>query len=99
MAEGRRVSCQSWVKRRKYKRFEAKAERGRAPESARRWLLTLAKTPGRYDCCGGHFDRGAEIVYRHLPREVRCLGCARRAPESKGFRTALRYDRANRKAA
>jgi hypothetical protein len=99
VAKGRRMSYQSRVKKRKYKRLEAKAKRSRTAESAGRWFLTLAKRPGRYMCCDRRFDRGAEIVYRHEPREVRCLRCAERDPGSKGFRTSVRYDQAKRKAA
>jgi hypothetical protein len=87
------MSFESRQKKRRYKRVEAKARRSRTPESAGRWFLTLAKKPGRYMCCGRRFDRGAELVYRHEPREVRCLGCAQRDPESKRYRTSLRYDR------
>jgi hypothetical protein len=65
-------------------------------ESARRWFLTLAKKPGVFDCCGARFDRGAEVVYRHKPREVRCVRCAGRLEESKGYRPSVRWDRAHR---
>jgi hypothetical protein len=42
------------------------------------------------------FERGAEIVYRHEPREVRCVRCAERDPESKGYRPSIRWERKHR---
>jgi hypothetical protein len=90
------MSFQSRQKKRRYKRVEANAKRKRTQESARRWFLTLAKKPGVFDCCGARFDRGAEVVYRHKPREVRCVRCAGRLEESKGYRPSVRWDRAHR---
>jgi hypothetical protein len=87
------MSYQSRVKKRRHKRIERQARR--APETARRWFLTLAKKPGRFDCCGDRLERGAEIVYRHEPREVRCLRCADRDPECRN-RPSLRWERAKR---
>ncbi len=92
------MSFQSRQKKRRYKRVEAKNRAARrAPETARRWFLTLAKKPGRFACCGRRFERGAEVVYRHEPREVRCLRCADR--ERVPYRPSIRWERANRKAA
>jgi hypothetical protein len=89
------MSFESRRKKRRHKRIEAKARQRRSPESARRWFLTLAKQPGKFSCCGGVFERGAEIVYRHKPREVRCVRCADCDPESKGYRPSLRWERAH----
>jgi hypothetical protein len=86
------MSYESRKKKRRHKRFEQK--RRRAPETAKRWFLTLAKKPGRFDCCGDRFDRGAEIVYRHEPREFRCVGCAGRA--GLKYRLSMRWERAKR---
>ena len=72
------VSFKSREKKRRYKAAVKKSKRAHAPETARRWFLTLAKKPGRFDCCGDRFGRGAEVVYRHEPREVRCVRCADR---------------------
>jgi hypothetical protein len=88
------VSFQSRQKKRRHKRIEAKARQRRTPESARRWFLTLAKKPGRFACCGAGFERGAEIVYRHEPREVRCQRCADR--DGLRYRLSLRWERAKR---
>jgi hypothetical protein len=78
------------------KKATAGARRNRAPETARRWFLTLARTGGRCACCDGRFVKGAEIVYRHEPRETRCVRCASRLEDSKGFRPSIRWERANR---
>jgi hypothetical protein len=92
------VSYQSREKKRRHKRVEARARQRRSPESARRWFLTLAKKPGKFGCCGQGFERGGEIVYRHEPREVRCLRCAESDPESKGYRPSIRWERKQRVA-
>jgi hypothetical protein len=88
------VSYESRQKRRRYKRIERR--RKRTPESAKRWFLTVAKKPGKYMCCGERFDRGAELVYRHEPREVRCIRCAGRLEDSKEYRPSVRWEKAQR---
>jgi hypothetical protein len=87
------MSYESRQKKRHHKRTEAKARQKRSPDAARRWFLTVAKHPGRFACCGRRFERGAEIVYRHEPREVRCVGCAERDPDSQRFRASQRWER------
>jgi hypothetical protein len=87
------VSYESRKKKRQYKGIEADTKRRRTPESARRWFLTLAKKPGKFECCGKRFEHGAEIVYRHEPREVRCVRCADRDPECR-YRPSIRWERA-----
>jgi hypothetical protein len=91
------VSFQSRQKKRRYKRIEARSRPKRTPETAQRWFLTVAKNPGRYMCCGERFERGAELVYRAQPREVRCVRCASRLEDSKGYRPSLRWERARAK--
>jgi hypothetical protein len=86
------VSYQSRVKKRRYKAATKKAKRNRTSETARRWFLTLASKPGLCGACPARFDRGAEIVYRHEPREIRCVRCGERAPDSKGCRPSLRWE-------
>jgi len=92
------MSFQSRQKKRRYKRIEGKAKKRRTAETAGRWFLTLAKKPGLFSCCGEQFGRGAEIVYRHEPREMRCVRCAERLEDSKRFRPSLRWERARRQA-
>jgi hypothetical protein len=90
------VSFQSREKKRRYKAAEASAKRNRTPQTASRWFLTLAKRPGNCRCCRERFDRGAEVAYRHQPREVRCLRCASAREDSKGYRPSLRWEKARR---
>ena len=90
------MSYESRQKKRPHKRVEAKARQKRSPETARRWFLTLAKAPGKCACCGDRFERGAEIVYRHEPRELRCVRCASRLEDSRGFRPSVRWERSKR---
>jgi hypothetical protein len=91
------MSFESRQKKRRHKRIEARARRRRSPESARLWYLTLAEKPGRFTCCKTFFGRGAELVYRSEPQEIRCLRCAERDPESRGYRPSLRWERARGK--
>jgi hypothetical protein len=88
------VSYQSRVKKRRHKRVVAKARRRRNAETAARWFLIVAKRPGRCSVCRSEFDRGAEIVYCRVGREVRCLRCGEREPDSRGFRLSLNWERA-----
>jgi hypothetical protein len=90
------MSYQSRQKKRRYKRTEARARKQRTAETARRWFLTVAKRPGRFDRCRQMFKRGDAIVYRHEPRTVRCQRCAERDPESKGYRPSIRWERKQR---
>src|SRR5215208_2312635 len=91
------MSYSSRQRKRRYKRIAAKMKRSRTSESAHRWFLTVAKKPGRCSCCRRSFKRGSEIVYRHEPKEVRCLRCGQREPDSRGFRLSLRWERVKAK--
>ena len=62
-----------------------KSKRRHSSETARRWFLTISRKAGACDVCGDKLAAGADVVYRHEPREVRCLRCAERDPESKGY--------------
>jgi hypothetical protein len=86
------MSYESRQKKRRHKRVERK--RRRTPETARRWFLMLSKKPGRFDCCGTRFERGADIVFRFEPRSVHCQRCADRAGIK--YRLSLRWERARR---
>ena len=88
------MSYESRRKKRRYKRLERSQRR--APETARRWFLTLAKKPGRFACCGDRFDRGAELVYRHEPMTTLCVRCASDDPEARRARPPPRWERAKR---
>jgi hypothetical protein len=91
------LSYQSREKKRRYKRAVEKTKRSRAPETAARWFLTPALKDGRCSVCGVLVKRKTDIVYRHEPRETRCVRCAGRLEDSKGFRPSLRWERARRR--
>jgi hypothetical protein len=74
----------------------SKARANRTGETARRWFLTLARKPGRFDCCGDRFERGGELVYRHEPRSTLCVRCASKHPEASKARPSIRWERAHR---
>jgi hypothetical protein len=87
----------SFESRRKKRRYKAAVKRSkRAPETASRWFLTFARENCRCASCGDRLKWKGEIVYRHEPREIRCVACAGREPDSRGFRPSLRWERANR---
>jgi ribosomal protein S27E len=90
------VSYASREKKRKHKRIEKKARRSRSAETARRWFLIVAKKPGRCSICRTGFGRGAQVVYRHEGREVRCERCAALLEDSKGYRASLRWEKQRR---
>jgi hypothetical protein len=88
------MSFQSREKKRRYKRAVDKSKKRYAGKTARRWFLTLARKRASCACCGDVIKVGGEIIYRHEPREVRCVRCAGRLEDSKAFRPSLRWDRA-----
>ena len=90
------VSFQSREKKRRYKAAVKKSKRTHSAETARRWFLTIARKPGVGATCGDRLAGGAEVVYRHEPRETRCVRCASRLEDSKGFRASMRWERAKR---
>jgi hypothetical protein len=85
------MSYESRRKKRAYKRAAVKSRR--SEKTAARWFLTIAKRPGKCACCGHEFRRGAEIVFRFEPRDLRCLRCADRDPEIR-YRASLRWEKA-----
>jgi hypothetical protein len=90
------MSYESRRKKRQHKRVEARGRSKRTEGTARRWFLTVAKQPGKFGCCGRRFGRGDDIVFRYEPNTVRCVDCASRDPESKGFTPSIRWERARR---
>jgi DNA-directed RNA polymerase subunit RPC12/RpoP len=86
-------------KQRERKR-KAKAAQEFAQRSARRsgvsaascWL-TLAREKAACARCGRLIQVGGDLVYRHEPRELRCMDCGVRLEDSKGYRTSLRWSR------
>jgi hypothetical protein len=90
------MSFQSREKKRKYKAAVAKSKRRHSSETAKRWFLTISRKAGACARCGDRLAGGAEVVYRHEPRETRCVRCASLLEDSKGFRPSLRWERAKR---
>jgi ribosomal protein S27E len=88
------MSYESRRKKRQHKRVDAKVRKQRSASTASRWFLIMAKRPGRCSVCRRRFDPGAEVVYRHADREVRCLACGERKQDSKGFRLSVKWERA-----
>jgi hypothetical protein len=65
--------------------------------SAEKWWLTLATRKCCCARCGTVLGEGVEIAYRHAPGEVRCVRCAGRLEDSRGWRPALRWERSRRR--
>lgn len=81
------------------KRRKAQAAQARAQSWARRegtsagkWWLTIASKTTCCALCGQVLREGKEMVYRHTPREARCLRCATGDPVSAGYRCSLRWE-------
>ena len=92
------MSFQSREKKRKYKAAVKKSKRRHSSETAKRWFLTISRKAGACDVCGDKLAARAEVVYRHEPREVRCVRCAERLEDSKGYRPSIRWERKRRVA-
>ena len=90
------MSFQSREKKRKYKAAVSKSKRRHSSGTVRRWFLTISRKAGACACCGDRLAAGAEVVYRHEPRETRCLRCAGRLEDSKGYRPSIRWERKQR---
>jgi len=95
------VSYQSRDKKRRYKAATKKAKKKafRSSDTAKRWFLTIARKDCCCACCSVVLRRGRDIVYRHEPKEIRCLRCAERNADSKGYRTSLRWVQQNKRKA
>jgi ribosomal protein S27E len=92
------MSFQSREKKRKHKAAVAKSKRRHSSETAKRWFLTISRKAGACAVCGDKLPARAEVVYRHEPREVRCVRCASRLEDSSGFRPSIRWERKQRVA-
>jgi ribosomal protein S27E len=93
------VSFQSRQKRRRYKQAVERSKRQHSDETAGRWFLTLARKQTKCSHCGDVLRVSAEMVYRHEPRETRCVRCASRLEDSKGYRPSLRWERSQQRKA
>jgi hypothetical protein len=70
----------------------AQAAGRRDGSSAGRWWLTIASKTTCCARCGHVLREGRELVYRHTPREARCLRCATVSPDSAGYGCSLRWE-------
>jgi hypothetical protein len=90
------MSFASREKRRKTQIGSAVAakNRRRHPE---RWYLTIMSRNGCCNDCGGYLREGADVVYRHTPREILCRVCA----DLRGIapRPSLRWEKTRRRRA
>jgi hypothetical protein len=73
-----------------------RSKREHAAETAARWFLTVARSKAACARCGAVIPVDGEMVYRHQPREWRCLPCGTRLKDSKGYRPSIRWERAQR---
>jgi ribosomal protein S27E len=71
-----------------------RSKREHAAETAARWFLTVARNKDVCARCGAVIPVNGDMVYRHRPREWRCLPCGTRLEDSKGYRTSLRWEAA-----
>jgi hypothetical protein len=76
----------------------ARNQRGsrRTGSAAGSWWLTLATSKCCCAQCATILKQGSEIVYRRELRETRCVRCAGRLEDSKGYRPSLRWEKAKR---
>ena len=88
------MSFKQREKKRKVKaaKVRAQAVGRRDGSSAGRWWLTIASKTTCCATCGHVLREGRELVYRHTPREVRCLRCAVHSPDSAGYRCSLKWE-------
>lgn len=75
----------------------AQARSRETGSSAGRWWLTLVKQDCACARCGGVLREGGEMVYRHTPREARCVACAHRDAECR-WRPSLTWEQRRRAA-
>ncbi len=76
----------------------AKSAQSRSREtgsSAGKWWLTLVVEDCGCAQCGRVLRVGREMVYRHTPREARCVTCAQRDDECK-WRPSLAWEKQRR---
>jgi DNA-directed RNA polymerase subunit RPC12/RpoP len=82
-------------RKRKAKVAQERAQQGarRSGASAASWWLTLAREKAACARCGRLIQVGGDLIYRHEPRELRCMDCGARHEDSTGYRTSLRWSR------
>jgi hypothetical protein len=71
------MSFKSREKKRRAKLAISKSRRDNKEKMAGRHYLTIVSRTCSCNGCGGRLQEGRECVYRHTPREILCLHCAR----------------------
>jgi hypothetical protein len=61
--------------------------------SRSKWWLTPLRSTACCARCAVVIREGRDAVYRHEPREVRCIRCADGLEDSKGYRPSLQWER------
>jgi hypothetical protein len=87
-------------RKRRKRAAQARARAGAHKLGASRsrwWWLTPLRSTACCARCAVVIREGGDAVYRHEPREVRCVRCADRLDDSRGYRTSLRWEEAQRK--
>ena len=77
----------------------AKSAQSRSREtgsSTERWWLTPLRSTAFCARCALVIREGRDAVYRHVPREVRCVPCAAQLEDSKSYRPSLKWEQARR---
>ena len=94
-----RAGAMSWKSREKKRRYKlmeqkaiAKAKARRNAATAHGWYLVHNDKDTCCARCGVVLRRDVEAVYRHKPREIRCLPCGRSHADSKDFRPSTRWE-------
>jgi hypothetical protein len=75
----------------------AQARSRQSGTSTSNWWLTPLTSTASCARCGTVVRADSDGVYRHVPREVRCVPCAEKLKDSKGYRPSLRWGK-NRSA-
>jgi hypothetical protein len=92
----------SWKTREKKRRARMghaevkRSKREHARETEARWFLTVARNKAACARCGTLIPVDGDLVYRHRPRELRCLPYGTQLGDSKAYGTSLRWERAQR---
>ena len=72
----------------------ARSRRQHGRETAGRWFLTPAREKVACAKCSALIPVGGDLIYRHEPREFRCLRCGTGNADSRGYRVSVRWERA-----
>jgi hypothetical protein len=75
-----------------------KVSRATGSSAGKWWLTPLTSTQAcAIPTCRTVIREEQDAVYRHQPREVRCVRCAERDPKSANYRPSARWERERRR--